>query len=77
MHPLTCSALEGFPENPSKDIIQPYKLFITRLHQAADNYNCKTASYLLAEIYLNGKYEIEQNINKAVYYIFKTFGENF
>ena len=24
---------------------------------------------------MNGKYGIEQNINKAVYYIFKTFGE--
>jgi hypothetical protein len=27
--------------------------------------------------FLQSKYEIEQNINKAVYYIFKTFGENF
>ena len=50
MDPLTRFSLNEFPENPNKDIIQPYKLFITRLHQAADKYNCKTASYLLAEI---------------------------
>ena len=74
MDPLTRFALNELPKN--SDYIQPYKLFIERLHQAADNYKCKTASYLLAEIYLNGKYDVEQNINKAVYYIFKSLGEN-
>jgi TPR repeat protein len=75
MDPLTRFALNEFPKNPD-EYIEPYKLFMARLHQAANEYNCKTASYLLAEIYLNGKYDVEQNINKAVHYIFKTFGKN-
>jgi hypothetical protein len=73
MNPYTYEALQELGEEPDTNIIMQYASAINKLHNAS-NANCRIASYLLAEIYWIGLFNVERNPNKAFIYMYNALG---